>query len=1607
MLALFWLAGTGIAAQTGVIEQLARIFYWPNTGDVAGEYTVKMAAGSGSSYDQFCQDNYNKVTTFEQRKDAYIQDNGEYWRNSDGTYDDLTVYEALWAGLEKNNRPLINAGVTAVVDGRDLIGNTIANGYRAMKHPNIDEANKQKISDMYVQLIQNANKDGGLNTGNLNNLIVKFVGLYLFLQDNPQYNRTDFIYTSNIGWLNEFAYKGVNYETEGTNYNLFDFLEGYISNTYDRYVSDNLKTNEFDSREYMPPHINAALMIYDFAKSQELKNKAKMATDLLLLDMAMDFSANQWGGVAGVRETAQSYFTTKKENVGYHCILLGLGCAFPARYKPAYSVYLTTYRPPAVLVDAVDISDESDAYWHQNMEYNEGVHQPGKGKMSFVTKYYNLSGGYRRNWRLNIKADDTIGTKHIGVPFNLQTINSTSYLGLGGEFYQYRNALLAPGNNLSLSVWKHDSASWDYYQEENGRYYLQKGKTMVILDLGGILEVAIQGVDYPSMTEFKTNFKGGNTTSKGVKIGSNTNGDTLVNDQAVYNYPFKRLETIDNKGDYIIKWNNKVMTLNKHGKTCVYNFNNWTASEDCGGGDQPGGAVCGNGIREGTEECDDGNQVETDACSNSCIINASNPCPYNLCQSGDNCSQWYQNDAAKQCCVTACTNNSNNKTNFNPSYPRVAMQRPIGPESNYALDANGNCVMVGPSDGATSYIFSKYDLVAFQGLSNGCTKTNFQEENLSDAVAFAKEIKQYSPETIVLGRPTSPINLGRSAPVGYYAMKNKTATLKKSVKAGASELSLSDVSFFYSRTNKPDFYRANFAFIGTDSFDYQNVDYTQNLITGVTGIDRDNQAGEIVKQPLEVFSQLPNLTPVNNLADYKQVAKFIVDNRYEGITKEDIKYFDGIFYSEIRDSVICADDMCANPDWGVDFDNNGVRDCQCGGPGGGIIENLTGVNEQWHTGITEMFQYERQVLNKLFGPNKDIIVVNNGAPAEEYMANLVNGFQLEYFSSWNSLLHSIIRYWDKNAIKPHASVFIDQAANEESGEAIKTARNNFSEMRYGLTTAIMGDAFYGRNFGGYHYIGLWYDEYETDLGYPLNDMEPAILESHCSTVPWHNDFCVYVRFFDKGAVILNGAESDQTITGKDLRDAWVKVGFNIANYPGYYKFLGGQDGDFNNGERVSFPGIGPANEDTALEPVTLKKLGDGALLFINPTTAVADIVVGNWPNDDTTPGSEPVQLSPSDQWHTIDYSAESRGANPYYTQWVAGWTPEGKPYFYTDGPGKTATFRPTIGVPGGYEVYEWHGWHADRGDGPETYSEASNIKAIIKHAEGAAEATVDQTKNYGQWNYLGAYQFSAGQAGYVQYQTDSANGVVIADAVMFRFTDNSGGGDIPPDTGTNKADLNCSQRVDIIDLGIMMSCWMGAYTNDCAVNAEPAQCQDPDLNEDTLVDVQDFSILLSCWGSGVSPRCSGNLPPTPPPTPPPGLITNLQPNNYQLGTIRVNEKYYIDRDYVLTSVPLELDGLAMIKTANDDKKQPTSSTRITFDLNNDAIVYILHDERAPLTWLSSQGFGATNLVTSVSDPYYLPKIFSKSFTAGKVELPGNGCLSETCSNYAVIIKPNQ
>jgi hypothetical protein len=324
---------------------------------------------------------------------------------------------------------------------------------------------------------------------------------------------------------------------------------------------------------------------------------------------------------------------------------------------------------------------------------------------------------------------------------------------------------------------------------------------------------------------------------------------------------------------------------------------------------------------------------------------------------------------------------------------------------------------------------------------------------------------------------------------------------------------------------------------------------------------------------------------------------------------------------------------------------------------------------------------------------------------------------------------------------------------------------------------------------------------------------------------WSTYEYINVRFFEKGAVIVNPTGTPQRVTEADLRQAWTQAGFSSGSFPGYYRFKGGQDPEFNNGEPFTFVDLrgnpGPAPQGCGDDK------SDAIFLFTEPVTVVSDIVVGNWHNDDTSPGSDPVVLEPRSAWSTVSQSDEKLGANPYYTQWVAGWTEEGTPYFYTSGSGKTATFRPTIGVPGEYEVYEWHGWHADRGQTQETNQEASNIQATIAHAGGSDVVTVDQTKNYGQWNYLGTYTFDRGTNGFVRYSTDGTNGVVIADALMFRFTGNTLG-------PMCDSDLNQDHDINVLDVQLLVNALLGGVPEGlCA-----------DLNNDTKVDNLDLEFLI-------------------------------------------------------------------------------------------------------------------------------------------------------------------
>jgi hypothetical protein len=122
------------------------------------------------------------------------------------------------------------------------------------------------------------------------------------------------------------------------------------------------------------------------------------------------------------------------------------------------------------------------------------------------------------------------------------------------------------------------------------------------------------------------------------------------------------------------------------------------------------------------------------------------------------------------------------------------------------------------------------------------------------------------------------------------------------------------------------------------------------------------------------------------------------------------------------------------------------------------------------------------------------------------------------------------------------------------------------------------------------------------------------------------------------------------------------------------------------------------------------------------------------------------------------------------------------------------------------------------------------------------------------------------------------------------------------------------------------------------------------------------------------------------------LISNVATTtgkNYQLDKLNTGLVYYIDRDYKVTTVPSALLNVAVVKTANDDKLNKTTSV-LSFNISQMATVYIAYDPRATVlpTWLN--GWKKLTDKLGTNDPKLASlAIYSMDFNAGKVTIGGN------------------
>ena len=113
---------------------------------------------------------------------------------------------------------------------------------------------------------------------------------------------------------------------------------------------------------------------------------------------------------------------------------------------------------------------------------------------------------------------------------------------------------------------------------------------------------------------------------------------------------------------------------------------------------------------------------------------------------------------------------------------------------------------------------------------------------------------------------------------------------------------------------------------------------------------------------------------------------------------------------------------------------------------------------------------------------------------------------------------------------------------------------------------------------------------------------------------------------------------------------------------------------------------------------------------------------------------------------------------------------------------------------------------------------------------------------------------------------------------------------------------------------------------------------------------------------------------------------------------------YTDRTFMLQSLPAELSGLEMIRTAQDDANV-TTTNHLCFTVRQPALVYVAFDRDAPRlpAWLT--GWADTGLEI-MSDNAGGFRVYRKSFGAGQVILGGNdGSYTGAVSSYFVLAAP--
>jgi hypothetical protein len=528
--------------------------------------------------------------TFEQRKTLVLNNtpSPESFDNYADPFKAARDYYPIW--LEKGMYNTTISDITEHIiktwwtQGKGQQSHYAFMVFAAIKYENlIPQTDRSMILNKYSDWIQTSKMFGGVNDQKQVNAMV---GTYIYAEffnnsiEFPTYG--DGMPEKESAWP-DFSYNGRTYTFGGGPYNAKLLSGDWLERQFDAWYVRNIGSRgnmEWDSPNYSRGFEFGPSVLYSaLGNNHPFKTKAKMATDLMLLDWILDFgNSNGLGGTFG---RSQYKYT---RDINKFPVYEYWGMSRSAGRFSCKAAWCLDYKPNNVMVDLAVLTDEDDNYFQIHKEFNDNSMFQGnvKGKWNFITKNYSL-GSADGGWQAVINAGDN---KFIRCFINDTAIepddnHQGTHIGKRGR--QFKNSMFINTSN-EPHYWQMGDGSWDQQETIGNWHFRKEGKSMVAFSLGtskAAFEIVTEGVEFPSFTSFKDAII--TNASLGSNFYINSRGDRIDSDDFCgfdnpgdCQFPFKRMTTVDNSGNSLLAWNNDVMIASKNGQSYTYDFNDWT-----------------------------------------------------------------------------------------------------------------------------------------------------------------------------------------------------------------------------------------------------------------------------------------------------------------------------------------------------------------------------------------------------------------------------------------------------------------------------------------------------------------------------------------------------------------------------------------------------------------------------------------------------------------------------------------------------------------------------------------------------------------------------------------------------------------------------------------------------------------------------------------------------------------------------------------------------------------------------------------------------------------------------------------------------------------------